>query len=1141
MNNRLQFRHHNEIFVDRESAIEYIKSEIRNAQEGLASKNERFGYSLFAEPTVLLYKNEEDETNPHLIIAIGSVTNNGTQYNDNRFCFIDIDKTEKEIADLAEEVEQAVRSLNVIALSSDTLNIYADREEDGTYISGDVKVAESHVFDNTVLYNNLITYEDGLFIYVDLSYDENTETFKFTVTNHDKTLKETSVKLPNNYLVSGEYKPEDESIHLTMKNGDEVIIDCEKLIAEWTVEGEASNTPIVLKREQVNYSDDSANHEHVPSWQDVLSADIRIATDMENNILNKTEDGKKLYVEGKAKNIAYETSTGDTTVQSEITNLHEGLNEENARAISAETALRTSITDEIVRATSAENTIANNLNAEVTRATSAENANTNAINAEVARATAADEANATAINNEKNRAESEESRIEEKLDKLADDTTYKVINTNSITLTKADEAKGTSITADLNVSENNGNIIKIETDGVFASADLVYDAATNKLTFKTTNGSKEIALVSNSLVERVYYDANNEQIIIVYKVNGQTMPDVVIPVRDLINEIDVASTETIELTRTIDTTSGADIIRGNVKINSVHDDNILINDGGLYVSGAQIEENRTSIVALNSRMTTAESNIEDNAAAITAETSRATSAENTIDLKITNEISRATNKENEIASNLSAEVTRATEKDNALQTALTQEVNNRIAAITAEETRATSAETSLQNAISTLNGKVETISGKTNDNKTAIETEVARSTAKDVELANTITAEETRATSAETSLQNAINAEVTRATAADEANATAITTETSRAISAETALQNAITAEVTRATAAEGTNAAAITAETSRATSAETSLQNAITTEATRSTERDNVLQTALTQEVNNRIAAITAEETRATSAETALQNAITAEVTRATAAEQALDTKIDAITFEVTSEDSTTLDLTVENGNKISGNVLVANGDKNIIKATSDLTVGTGLYASVDINYDVATNKLKLITSAFEKEISLSTGSIIKSIEYDSVGKNLIIKYDTDAGGQIIEQVITVPVEDLFNDWVVQEGQHFGAILLHKTEGTSGNPDVLSAEVVLSTLSDNMVINDQGALYVSKQPIIDLEDEVAEIQSRLHDDIRPQETSTLNLQIDSAYNLYGRVKLSDDNLNLIKVDGDNGLIFDGTVDYGEF
>ena len=45
-----------------------------------------------------MYKNvtEADptgENDPHLIFAIGSATNEGTQYNDNRFCIIDIDKT----------------------------------------------------------------------------------------------------------------------------------------------------------------------------------------------------------------------------------------------------------------------------------------------------------------------------------------------------------------------------------------------------------------------------------------------------------------------------------------------------------------------------------------------------------------------------------------------------------------------------------------------------------------------------------------------------------------------------------------------------------------------------------------------------------------------------------------------------------------------------------------------------------------------------------------------------------------------------------------------------------------------------------------------------------------------------------------
>ena len=217
---------------------------------------------------------------------------------------------------------------------------------------------------------------------------------------------------------------------------------------------------------------------------------------------------------------------------------------------------------------------------------------------------------------------------------------------------------------------------------------------------------------------------------------------------------------------------------------------------------------------------------------------------------------------------------------------------------------------------------------------------------------------------------------------------------------------------------------------------------------------------------------AIAAEKARAELAESNIANSVATEKTRAEAAEAALDAKIDAKTFEITSEDSSTLDLTVTDGSKISGNVLVANGGDNIIKAAADSSLGTGLYASVDLSYDAATNKLKLTTSALEKEIALSVGSILKSIEYDSVGKNLIIKYETVSAGQVIEQQLSVPVEDLFNDWTVQQGEHLGAIILHKTDGVSGNPDVLSAEIVLSTLEDNMLINDQGSLYVSRKPI---------------------------------------------------------------------
>ena len=338
MINRLQFRHHNEVFNSKEDAREYIYSQIRFAESGLSVDNRALGYSLLAEPTILLYKNEEDETNPHLMLAIGSQTNESVQYSDNRFCIIDIDATEQEIVGLEEKLDKAIKSLTLIALSSDTLNFYSDKTDDGTYVSGDVKVADAHIFDDVRYKNNLMVTPEGLFIYVNLTYDEAAETFTFTVSNADGTLSNTSVKLPNNYIVSGHYDERDESIHLQMKEGEEVIVDCEKLIDEWGVEGEASSTPVVLTKEEIDYgiSGDSS-HYHTEPWQDVLRADVRIKDETKvlqqdgtykyekdprsTNILDRTSDGRYLYVDGKASNIIYYMNGEKSTVKAALDEL----------------------------------------------------------------------------------------------------------------------------------------------------------------------------------------------------------------------------------------------------------------------------------------------------------------------------------------------------------------------------------------------------------------------------------------------------------------------------------------------------------------------------------------------------------------------------------------------------------------------------------------------------------------------------------------------------------------------------------------------------------------------------------------------------------------------------------------------------
>lgn len=333
--NRLQFRHHNEIFETREDAIEYIYDKIKEEGEGIASgQNSVYSYSLFAEPTILRYKNEDDEAGceykkgPHIMLVIGSETNDTIYHDRNKFCIIDIDKTEEEIKNLEEEIEKIIKSLTVTVFDTNTLDLHVEKTDEGTFLSGDVKTAETHVFDGVVKNNNLMTVPmddaggpEGLFIYVDLTYDDATETFTFIASQSDGTLKKTSVKLPNNYLVSGEYKRQDESLHLKMRSGDEVVVNCEELIAEWGVEGDASKTPIVLTREEVDY-DHTDEHHHVEPWQDVLRADVRLANDRPANILKKTTDGRYLYVDGVASNILYYWNGERSNVEEQLNKLN---------------------------------------------------------------------------------------------------------------------------------------------------------------------------------------------------------------------------------------------------------------------------------------------------------------------------------------------------------------------------------------------------------------------------------------------------------------------------------------------------------------------------------------------------------------------------------------------------------------------------------------------------------------------------------------------------------------------------------------------------------------------------------------------------------------------------------------------------
>ena len=288
----------------KEDAVGYIQSSI-NDPEGK--------FSLFAEPTVICYGNEED---PHLILAIGAVTNNTGQFAENRYTIIDIDATESEIAKVADDLEKAVKSLTILPQITDSLELEAEKTENGTILRGNVKLSPSQVIQDISRSNILTSTPDGLFSYVGLRYDEDKGVLTFMVND-----KETSFKIADEYVVGGEYKHEDESIHLYKKSGDEIIISCTDLLDEWVVEGENTKSPVVLKKEAVIYGTTSdTSSTHALPWQDVLSADVRLSNS-QFNILKKTEDKRSLEVEGVASNIAYFSNGQQITVKEALDEL----------------------------------------------------------------------------------------------------------------------------------------------------------------------------------------------------------------------------------------------------------------------------------------------------------------------------------------------------------------------------------------------------------------------------------------------------------------------------------------------------------------------------------------------------------------------------------------------------------------------------------------------------------------------------------------------------------------------------------------------------------------------------------------------------------------------------------------------------
>ena len=1079
MKDRLQFRHHDAIFDTREEAIAYMLRDIRNSEVGLANTDRSQTFSLYAEPTVLRYKNVDDETNPHIILAVGAVSNQneGAQYNDNRFCFIDIDNTEKEISTLDEKIQQAIESLTLFVSDTNTLRLSIERSDSGNTLSGDVKIPSTAlVNDNNVAPNIIKATDNGIFTYVNMTYDKETDKITFTV-NGDTNEWDVN----NDYLTGGTYSVEDESLHLNMLKGKEIVVSLEELINEWDVEGEDANSPIVLTRDKVLYEKDTVTgHRHVSKWQDTLKADVRISKDVNFNILEKTENNKALYVRGTADNINFfyngeNMKVSDVLkecIKKKLSTDNDNIIYERPDGIFATAKLEYDIKGNALIFTSSNQT----------GGTTTERFELNTIkiieNARYDKDT--ESLIFTYIT-----AKGEVQQLSIPLSSLIEEWTVNN-DGHSVRLSKERHPSNDKdvLTADVKVSSLDNNILVEKGDGLFVkgTADNVKysDNSSVKDEISSTKETLDSEIKRAQNAEKEVSDAISDiRTTIGSGFTTDTHENITCKIEHLSDEVasKVTSVTAKDNTVVVDNTDTNNPKVG-IKVSSFKRDGnipnlISIQDDGIFAAVDLAYDEEHNALTFTTTNATKTINLTMNSIVDSIyydNTKEAIIIEYTVNGK------KMPNVEVPVRT-LINEWTVSDNTDGAIK--LTKKVNNKTALDNSQDIL--SAEIIIDkvhddNMIVNDNGALYVSSRKINDVSSRLDAEIERSIAKDGEHTNLIDAN--KASIAQ--LDKDVKAEVARATAKDTeltSSVSAIEKKVTDIGTSSDKVKSDLASEIARATAKDAELTSSVSAIEKKVTDIGTSsdtVKSDLASEIARAKEKEGELEASLIAETTRAEKEETSiktnlekESTRATTAESVLSNAITDETARAKAKEGELEASVNDA--KLTFVDTTSVKVDATNKSAVKVSAKIAKSNNNLITLSNDDE--QGLYASVSVQYDVAKDVLSLIGSDGTSVLSttkLGAGSIVETITYDKDNKELVISYKT-AGGR--EDTVSVSVEDLFNEWEVDSDENNVAIELRKAHNV-GEKDVLTAKVQVLNDPTNMLSINNNKLYVSNEKV---------------------------------------------------------------------
>lgn len=554
-----------------------------------------------------------------------------------------------------------------------------------------------------------------------------------------------------------------------------------------------------------------------------------------------------------------------------------------------------------------------------------------------------------------------------------------------------------------NVRLGSANSIVVRNGGLEADVSVDVDTTTNKLIVRVGNQTIEKILPGVELFESADYNDANEELIITFK-TGNTLT---IPIHGIIHTWNVNNSESspVVLTKTV-VTGGVDKLSANIKLRST--DNLIgVENGKLYVSEQGINNK------------------------VSAETTRATEAENairtsveTLSNNVQTQFAEVSDRITTVQDNLNEESTRARESENTIRT-------------TAEHADEVALE-----AKETVNGLNSTVN----------------------ELSTSLSTLETNVENLEESLTQSILTEKNRAQTAEETIIKRIAHDISD-------VNAAIASETARATAAEQANANAIATNTSTIEvlngneATDGSVKNAIKVSKDYTDEqvavKANAADVYTKDEIDNK-GFLTEHQDISNLATIASVDAVTEVAADNASAIQELSAEVDDMKFITKETDTVRMTMVKETGAEtriLSSDVklkTLSGENANIIKGDAN-----GLYATVTFNYDKATNKITFNDGNGNKVFELNNFGILQEAFYDSENKSivLVVKKDDES-----TERITIPVADLVNEWSVQNNTN-SPIILNKTAGENG--DVLSANVSILDNGHNLLVNENGSLFV--------------------------------------------------------------------------